>query len=71
MARFYQKSNGECIERNDNVQIDQDDIVTWYRVQGPSTKYSELSRNVWTNAIGSENSLIIVDKNRKSMYIFA
>ena len=70
MARFYQKTNGECIERNDNIQIGQNDIVTCYKVQVPSIKYSELRQDFWTNAIRSGNSLIIVDKYRKGMYIF-
>ncbi|GES76910.1 hypothetical protein RCL_jg7467.t1 [Rhizophagus clarus] len=31
LVRFYQKTTGECIERNNNVQVDQDDFVTWYK----------------------------------------
>jgi hypothetical protein len=45
--------------------------VTWiiYEIKGEPRKRSEIPDDKWRTVIAQENAMIIVDKNKKSMYI--
>lgn len=69
MATFYEK-NGECIERKNNVQVDPEDTIIWmlFKDNG-SKKRSEISNETWNKIIARDDTMIIVDKNKRGMYI--
>ena len=70
MAKFYEK-NGDCMELKQNVNVDPNDTVRWitYRYNG-SKKFSSISPKDWNELIANREAMLIIEKDRKSMYIF-
>ena len=70
MPKFYEK-NGNCMEKKNYLQVDPNNEVMWisYEVKGETKNHFKISDNKWKSAIAQENTMIIIDKNIKSMYI--